>query len=629
MDRNFIWQLVPWRHARLLKLAADALLWAIAIPLAFYLRLEGGAWERFDAMLSAAAYLLPLAAGAGVALGLQRQSWTVVSQRDVRMVALAAVTTALVGFLVTHAFRDELQVPRSAPLLTGLVAFTLLCGARGGARWLREWSRARPGQGGRRVIIVGAGEAGTLLAREILRHPEMGIDPVAFLDDDPAKRVHRIMGIPVAGGLRDLPRVFRDLAADEALFSIPSANMSLRRDVFELAARARVPLRNVPAFYNILASSSHTEVRKALNGFVLDSKAKNVLIIGGGGYIGSALTRRLLDQGYTVRVLDLMIYGDDPILPFLDNPRFELVRGDFRQVNHVVSALQGIDTVVHLGGLVGDPACALDEELTIEINLMATKMIAEAAKGYGVSRFIFASTCSVYGASDEFLDEGSAFAPVSLYAKTKIASERILQQLTDETFSPTILRFATVYGFSGRTRFDLVVNLLTAKAVKDGTITVYGGDQWRPFIHVQDIAKAVHLVIEAPRSKVAGEVFNVGDEAQNHTLAEVAAMIQRIVHGSKITDSGLDSDRRNYRVKFQKLQDTLGFKPDWSLEAGILQVKESLERGDVGDYRDSLYSNVRFLTEEGLSKLVRREFEGVRDVLADDVALVSTRVTRR
>jgi nucleoside-diphosphate-sugar epimerase len=157
----------------------------------------------------------------------------------------------------------------------------------------------------------------------------------------------------------------------------------------------------------------------------------------------------------------------------------ESVRSDFREIDSLVKAMRGVEQVVHLGGIVGDPACALDEELTIDVNLAATRSIAEVAKGNGIRHFVFASSCSVYGASDVVLNEKSQLDPLSFYARTKVASEKVLLGMADSTFTPLIVRFATIYGLSGRTRFDLVVNLLAANAFFDHQITIFGGDQWR------------------------------------------------------------------------------------------------------------------------------------------------------
>ncbi len=344
-------------------------------------------------------------------------------------------------------------------------------------------------------------------------------------------------------------------------------------------------------------SSAHRRVRPE------DGRGR-VLVIGGAGYIGSALLPKLLEKGYSVRLFDMLLYGTEPVEGILSHPGLELVQADFRHIDRVVEAMRDVDVVIHLGAIVGDPACALDEELTIEVNLMATRMIAEVAKGYGVQRFIFASTCSVYGASDELLDEGSALNPVSLYARSKIASEKVLMSLADPYFAPACLRFGTIFGLSGRTRFDLVVNLLAAKAVLDGEITVFGSDQWRPFLHVDDAAHSVLLTLEAPLAVTRNQVFNVGFDEQNYTLGQVAQLIQAQVPRARIVNHGHDSDRRNYRVDFRKIRSVLGFVPSFTLAQGIAQVVQAIQRGEVTDYRDSKYSNVKVLSEEGASRLV-------------------------
>ncbi|HEU0178516.1 MAG TPA: NAD-dependent epimerase/dehydratase family protein [Blastocatellia bacterium] len=334
-----------------------------------------------------------------------------------------------------------------------------------------------------------------------------------------------------------------------------------------------------------------------------ECKARKVLLVGGAGYIGSALLPMLLEKGYHVRLLDLFLYGAEPIRDFLHHPRLEIMRADFRQVDKVVEGTKDMDAVIHLGAIVGDPACALNEDLTIEVNLMATRMIAEVAKGSGVSRFIFASTCSVYGACDEVLDEHSVLNPVSLYARSKIASERVLLSLSDSNFAPTVLRFGTIYGLSGRTRFDLVINLLTAKALVEGQITIRGGDQWRPFVHVHDAALAVFKTLEAPFSLVKNQTFNVGSNEQNYTIYQIGKIINQFVPAAQIIDQGPDTDRRNYRVNFNKIRDILGFAPAWVVEKGVAQVIEAIESGKIMDYRDPRYSNVKFLGNERVSSL--------------------------
>lgn len=343
-----------------------------------------------------------------------------------------------------------------------------------------------------------------------------------------------------------------------------------------------------------------------------------VLVIGGAGYIGSALVPKLLARGHRVRVLDRLFYGLEPLRDVLNHPNLEVTQADFRCIDKLVECMQGADAVVHLGAIVGDPACALDRDLTIEVNLMATKTIAEVAKGYGIRRFIFASTCSVYGAStdDQLLTEESALNPVSLYAVTKLASEQVLMDLATANFSPTCLRFSTIYGISGRTRFDLVVNLLTAKAVMDGEITIQGGDQWRPFLHVDDAALSLLHTLEAPLPKVHRQVFNVGSDEQNFTIQQIGELIKTLVPGALLINQGLCGDRRDYRADFRKIREDLGFVPRWSLIEGINQVVDLIRSGAVKDYQTAKYSNVKYLTEhEDPVSLVRNESNWAYDLV--------------
>lgn len=197
-------------------------------------------------------------------------------------------------------------------------------------------------------------------------------------------------------------------------------------------------------------------------GEAANTKVEDVLVVGGAGYIGSILARQLLDAGYRVRVLDLELFGTKSLADVLDHPRLEVMNGDFRNIGDAVRALRGMDAVCHLAAIVGDPACALDRDTTIAVNYAAAKMMAQLAKANGVTKFVFASTCSVYGDSEDIMSEDSPLNPVSLYATTKIDAERALLDTADSDFQPTILRFATAYGWSHRPRFDLVANLFTS-----------------------------------------------------------------------------------------------------------------------------------------------------------------------
>ena len=335
------------------------------------------------------------------------------------------------------------------------------------------------------------------------------------------------------------------------------------------------------------------------------SVAQRVLVIGGAGFIGSALVPKLLQRGLRVQVLDSLMFGQESLADVAGHPNLKVIEGDFRHVENLVEAMRGVDTVVHLGAIVGDPACELDQDLTIDINLSATRVIAELAKSAGVRRFFYASTCSVYGACDDILDERSEAKPVSLYGRTKLASEQILLSMATPTFAPTILRFATIYGLSGRMRFDLVVNLMTAEAKIDGHFSVYGGDQWRPFVHVDDVAFAVDTVLSAPVTRVGAQVYNVGSNEQNYTIDQVGQRVHQHVVAAELKYIQNSGDSRNYRVDFSKIRNQLGFQPRLSMDDGIQQVLEAIASGQVVDFREPKHSNAVFLTQEGTLGLAR------------------------
>jgi len=323
-----------------------------------------------------------------------------------------------------------------------------------------------------------------------------------------------------------------------------------------------------------------------------------VLVVGGAGYIGSLAVEQLLNRGYSVRVLDSLMYGDGPLRDMREHPRFELQVGDCRNIQDVVKAVRGVDAVLHLAAIVGDPACEQEPESALEINYAATRMLVEIAKGHGVGRFVFASSCSVYGASSVEVDEKSATKPVSLYGRTKVDSEQVVLRGNDDSFHSTVLRFATVFGLGRRPRFDLVVNLLTAKAITEGVITIFNGAQWRPMIHVRDIAEAVVRVMEAPVRLVAGEIFNVGDSRLNYTLGGIAESIREVFPNTSVEHRD-NQDKRDYRVSFEKIKRILAFEAQYSLRDGIDELKHAFEEGIITNYQDLRYHNQRFLQASG------------------------------
>jgi nucleoside-diphosphate-sugar epimerase len=323
-----------------------------------------------------------------------------------------------------------------------------------------------------------------------------------------------------------------------------------------------------------------------------------VLVVGGAGYIGSILVRALLDTGRKVRVLDNLVYGDAAIRELLSNPNFELMVGDCRNIQNTVAAVKGVEAIVHLAAIVGDPACEQDHQTALEVNYAATRMLIEVAKGEGVGRLIFTSSCSVYGATELLMDEHSPVEPISLYAETKVDSEDALLAARTDFFHPTVLRLATVFGNSYRPRFDLVVNLLTAKAYQEGVITIYNGMQWRPFIHVSDVARAVLTALNAPIEVVSGQIYNVGDSRQNWTLGDVAEKVRAILPDTQVVHVE-NSDRRNYRVSFEKIRQQLGFECLTTVEDGIQELQRAFEDGQITDYSDVHYNNQKLLSVIG------------------------------
>ncbi len=327
---------------------------------------------------------------------------------------------------------------------------------------------------------------------------------------------------------------------------------------------------------------------------------KRILVVGGAGYIGSVLVRQLLEKGYAVKVLDKLIFGAASLQAVQTHPSFILVEGDTGHLGTVITAIKDVDVVVHLAEIVGDPACALDPEKTQQMNYLSTALIASVCKHFQINRFIYASSCSVYGAGEDFplLTEKSPVNPVSLYARMKIESERALLNMADGFFSPTILRLATVFGVSPRMRFDLVVNTLTMKAVRDHQITLFGGEQWRPNVHVSDVARAVILVLEAPLAQVGGEVFNVGSNENNFTINQIANLVKEVVPSASLVYQNKEVDLRNYRVDFIKIQHLLGFTAQVTLQQGIVETAQAFSQGFFQDHADSVYYNDRWYGDQ-------------------------------
>jgi nucleoside-diphosphate-sugar epimerase len=463
------------------------------------------------------------------------------------------------------------------------------------------------------ALIVGANDTGEQLAGQLLRDPALPYSPVGFLDDDLSKQGALIHGVKVLGTVHDLRHVARLKGARIVLIPHPSqpTNGEVHHAI-ERCREARLDYRVLPALDHLLnrnsvapgADQPATAVPADAPGAPgADAHAtprsrppqRTVLVTGGTGYVGSWLVRKLLDRDYRVRVLDTFLYGPQGIADLAGHPRLELVDGDVRHVGTVARAVKSVDGVIALAALVGDAACDLDPDETVAINYDSVRILADACRRQGVPRLVFASSCSVYGANSELvLNEGSWLNPVSLYARTRIQSEELLLHHSD-SLGVVILRLATVFGLSYRMRFDLLVNTLTMHAVRNGKMQVFGGAQWRPNLHVQDAAEAFILGLEAPAEKVERGVFNVGGNENNHSILDVAKLVQRQLPRAAIEIKGDVTDPRDYRVSFDKIRTVLGYQPRFTVADGIREIAEALTSARISDPAADIYHNYRHL----------------------------------
>jgi len=304
----------------------------------------------------------------------------------------------------------------------------------------------------------------------------------------------------------------------------------------------------------------------------------NVLVTGGAGYIGSILSRLLLDKGYEVTCLDRLFFGIESVKEIAD--RIHLIKDDIRWFKPEI--LKGVDAVFDLASLSNDPSGELDPQKTLEINYKGRVRVARLSKKYGVARYVLASTCSVYGFQEEILTEESSLNPLTTYAKASMLAEKEILPLADKSFTVTALRQATVYGLSHRMRFDLAINGMTLGFFKNGKIPIMrDGKQWRPFIHVKDTSNAFIKVIEADPELVKGQVFNAGSDEQNIQIYDLAKLVAESINLPFNYEWYGSPDKRSYRVSYNKIKETLNFKPQYTPKRGAKEVFTALKEGKL------------------------------------------------
>lgn len=324
---------------------------------------------------------------------------------------------------------------------------------------------------------------------------------------------------------------------------------------------------------------------------------KRILVTGGAGYLGTIICRKLLEKGYEVTAFDRLLFGEEPVKHLQDMEGFELVKGDITHLEEHPDLFDGIDGVIHLAGLANDPSCDLRPEMTERVNYRASMDLARRAKEKGVKPYIFASSCSVYGAGVGELKETSPLRPVSLYAEVKVRTERDLNAMADDSFFPVHMRQATLFGLSSRMRFDLAVNVMVLHGTANKKIYVLGGGkQWRPFLHIEDSADAFISALERAQD-ISGEAINIGTNKLNYQICDLAALIQSHLPGVDLEVAPGDADRRTYHVNFDKMTELLGIEPSWTIEESVKEIHEALVGGQIPDPQSSRYYNIKLLKE--------------------------------
>jgi len=322
----------------------------------------------------------------------------------------------------------------------------------------------------------------------------------------------------------------------------------------------------------------------------MTNKLNRIYITGGAGYVGAVLVPKLLDEGHHVTVLDLMMYGEDVIQP---HPNLTLIKGDIRDQSLLKQTITGHDAVIHLACISNDPSFELNPNLGKSINLDAFEPLVQISQHAGVKRFIYASSSSVYGVKEEKnVHEEMSLEPLTDYSKFKADCEKILTRYQSPEFTTVTIRPATVCGYSPRQRLDVVVNILTNLAFHKREISVFGGKQLRPNIHIADMVDAYLVVLNAPKEKIAGEIFNVGTE--NQSVLELAQTVQSVMGADVKLVATPTNDNRSYHISSQKIANLLGFVPSHSIAEASRDIKNALEQGLLpNSLTDERYFNIK------------------------------------
>ncbi|MFH1760400.1 MAG: SDR family oxidoreductase [bacterium] len=322
-------------------------------------------------------------------------------------------------------------------------------------------------------------------------------------------------------------------------------------------------------------------------------KTRKIFLTGGAGYVGSVLTPKLLKKGHQVKVIDLYIYGENVLEPVKDHPNLTQIKGDIRNRDLVENEISGCNTVIHLACISNDPSYELDPNLGKSINYDAFILLVNAAKKAGVKHFIYASSSSVYGIKQETeVTEELPLEPLTDYSKYKAECEKVLLNESADDFAVTIIRPSTVCGYSPRLRLDLTVNILTTHAVNKGEITVFGGEQKRPNIHIEDMTDLYVNLLEFPTGKIHGKIYNVGYE--NYKVREIAEKVKSQINSSLNIKTVPANDNRSYHISSKKIKQELGFEAKHTIEEAVGDLCAAFEQGKIPDPLNNIkYYNVK------------------------------------
>ena len=328
--------------------------------------------------------------------------------------------------------------------------------------------------------------------------------------------------------------------------------------------------------------------------FINSSKKKkkqSILLIGGAGYIGNPVCKKLLAEGHDVTIFDKFIYNSKKeVEKFHNNKNLNLINGDTRNLSSIYEAIKNHNVVIHLAEMVGDPLCEISPERTYEVNFLASITIANICKNLELDKFIYISSCSVYGSSNKnLLSEKSKLNPLTVYAKLKNICEKAISNNSGSSLKPCILRLGTVYGNSLRQRYDLVINLFSALTGNKKKIAINGGNQWRPFIHVDDIGEAIKQIINSPNSKVNGQIFNIVGE--NLKISQIGNIFKKLYPSVKIIISNENRDMRNYRVSSKKAKQIINFIPKKFVKKEIPKIVSKVIKNKIKNIKSKKYIN--------------------------------------